>query len=511
MRNQDKEAGLTVIELLITLFIAAAFLVSGYQLYSVIIRDGGESRTQARASNLAYDYMQRYAVSASNPCVEQNILTDESVEADNLSNVQVTVSITCPYSNTPDVSKISVIIKYGSPQKEVSHATYTAGSSVSGPWQSISVGTLHNCAIANGLAYCWGQGTSGQLGNNSTSNSNVPVAVNTSGVLSGKTITAISAGVSHSCAIADGQVYCWGSNSGGQLGNGGTSQSLIPVAVSGNMSTKTATSISAGWEHSCAVADGLAYCWGLGTFGRLGNNSTSQQTSPVAVTAAAGILLNKTVTKITAGNVHSCAIADGLAYCWGWNGNGELGDSSTNQSLVPVAVNTSGVLGGKTVTDINVAASSGTRHSCAVAGGLAYCWGQGAYGKLGNNSVSDSNVPVAVDTSGVLSGKTISRISAAVDHSCAVASSQAYCWGQGTLGRLGNNSTNQSLVPVAVDTSGVLSSKPIVAVEGGINHSCAIVHSVTNHAYCWGNNSTGQLGDNSANSSLVPVEVFSLP
>ena len=142
----------------------------------------------------------------------------------------------------------------------------------------------------------------------------------------------------------------------------------------------------------------------------------------------------------------SCAIAsDDKAYCWGYNSEGNLGNNSTANSKVPVAVNTSGVLAGKTIKQIS--------SSCAIASDdKAYCWGSNDFGRLGNNSTANSRVPVAVNTSGVLAGKTIKQISAGGTHTCAIASDdKAYCWGVGLA--LGNNSINNSLVPTHVYAS----------------------------------------------------------
>ena len=146
----------------------------------------------------------------------------------------------------------------------------------------------------------------------------------------------------------------------------------------------------------------------------------------------------------------SCAIAsDDKAYCWGYNSEGNLGNNSTANSKVPVAVNTSGVLAGKTIKQI----SAGSSHTCAIASDdKAYCWGSNDFGRLGNNSTANSRVPVAVNTSGVLAGKTIKQISAGGTHTCAIASDdKAYCWGVGLA--LGNNSINNSLVPTHVYAS----------------------------------------------------------
>ena len=317
-----------------------------------------------------------------------------------------------------------------------------------------SGGWSRSCAIASDdKAYCWGYNSEGNLGNNSTANSRVPVAVNTSGVLAGKTIKQISAGSSHTCAIAsDDKAYCWGYNSEGNLGNNSTANSRVPVAVntSGVLAGKTIKQISAGSSHTCAIAsDDKAYCWGYNSEGNLGNNSTANSRVPVAVNTS-GVLAGKTIKQISAGSSHTCAIAsDDKAYCWGYNSEGNLGNNSTANSRVPVAVNTSGVLAGKTIKQI----SAGSSHTCAIASDdKAYCWGYNSEGNLGNNSTANSRVPVAVNTSGVLAGKTIKQISAGSSHTCAIASDdKAYCWGVGLA--LGNNSINNSLVPTHVYAS----------------------------------------------------------
>ncbi|HRQ86808.1 MAG TPA: RCC1 repeat-containing protein, partial [Candidatus Saccharibacteria bacterium] len=143
------------------------------------------------------------------------------------------------------------------------------------------------CAIADGEVYCWGSNWSGQLGDGTNDDSNVPVAVSTDGVLAGKTVTSISAGQSQTCAIADGKAYCWGENWNGELGNGTNDHSSVPMAVvaDGALADKTVTAISSspgGW-HTCAIADGAVYCWGAGESGELGNGSNITYDVPVAV------------------------------------------------------------------------------------------------------------------------------------------------------------------------------------------------------------------------------------
>ncbi len=348
--------------------------------------------------------------------------------------------------------------------------------------------------VSTGQAVTWGS-------NPAQPSSAAPVPVDTSGVLAGKTLTAIDAGDSHACGLADGRAYCWGSNLFGELGSNNNTtigdlnappSAPVQVYTSGALAGRTVTAISAGSFETCAVADGKAYCWGVNSTATGGSSS-----EPVAVDA--GALAGKTVSAIAAGFRHSCAVANGRAYCWGENGFGQLGNDSTDDSSVPVMVG--GVLASKTVTAVTV----GEYYSCAVAGGKAYCWGDNADERLGNPGGGSSSVPVAVDTSGDLGGKTVTAISSSLNHSCVVADAKAYCWGNNTRGQLGKNTTLMRNEPAAVDTSGVLAGRTITAIAAGDFQSCAVADA---RAYCWGANGSGQLGNNGSTDSAVPVPVL---
>ena len=161
-------------------------------------------------------------------------------------------------------------------------------------------------------------------------------------------------------------------------------------------------------SHSCKIVSGKAYCWGDDSDGELGNDSTTQSNVPVAVYTG-GALSGVTLTQISAGVDSTCALSSaGLVYCWGYNGRGGAGDNSGSNSSVPVAVATSGTpMAGKTIVQVTV----GYYFVCAVdSSGLVYCWGSNCYGNLGNGSTLNSSVPVAVTTSGTpMAGKTIAR------------------------------------------------------------------------------------------------------
>ncbi len=162
-----------------------------------------------------------------------------------------------------------------------------------------------------------------------------------------------------------------------------------------------------------------AFAWGDNSAGQLGNNSTTTSRVPVAMDQT-GVLAGKTVVTVAAGFWHSLALcSDGTVAAWGWNDYGQLGNNSTTDSPVPVAVTNSGVLAGKTV----VAVAAGDRHSLALCSdGTVAAWGSNSDGRLGNNSGADSLVPVAVDRSGVLAGKTVVAIAAGYLHSVALCS-----------------------------------------------------------------------------------------
>lgn len=368
----------------------------------------------------------------------------------------------------------------------------------------VSGGTYHTCAIASSRLYCWGDNSDGQLGNGNNTTSSIPSLVDTTGVLAGKTITALSSGGHHACVLASGRPYCWGQGNYGQLGNNLASSSNVPVAVdnTGVLSGKAITAIAAGGYHTCVIASGQPYCWGAAGFGRLGNGMVSGQSNvPIAVDTT-GVLSGKTITAIAPGTSHTCAIAsDQAAYCWGLNNNYQIGNPSVSgYTAVPVAVDTTTGLAGKTVTII----ASGVYHTCAVASGQMYCWGNNGYGQIGNNTTAMQASPAAVTTSGVLGGKNISSVTVGYYHTCAVASGQVYCWGYNGFGSVGNSSSVDVSAPVAVDTSGFLYGKTVTAIGRGDYHTCAVA---SGQIFCWGWNNNSQLGSTVSGQSSVPVPV----
>ena len=247
----------------------------------------------------------------------------------------------------------------------------------------ISSGYLHACALTNGGGVqCWGSNPDGELGDGTHTTSLVPVAA--SGLSSG--ITQLSVGNEHTCALSSsGGVLCWGRSDHCELGI--SVPSVVPVAIPEDNLKSGIVQITSGGAHTCALTSGGGVlCWGDNYSGQLGNGDGNDSCSPVTVTG-----LSSGVTQISAGGSHTCALtSNGGVLCWGENSDGQLGNNGTiANSLVPVAV--SGLSSG--VAQI----SAGGSHACALTtGGEVLCWGDDAYGQLGDGSFTDSPVPVPV-------------------------------------------------------------------------------------------------------------------
>lgn len=402
---------------------------------------------------------------------------------------------------------------------------------------AIAAGGGHNCALTStGAAHCWGNNASGQLGNDSTTNSAPAVPV--TGL--GSAVAAITLGANHSCAVlTQGQTQCWGANNVGQLGDGSTTNHTTPVQVTDLNSGVTL--IGAGKDHTCAVKDshtvtcwgddtrgqlgdsggylqpiahhvadlsqtsalesqdsgacalsqtGAVRCWGRNDLGQLGDGTTTDRYTPADVSG-----LSSGVTKIAAGGSHACALTStGAVLCWGQNDKGQLGDGTTTNSSSPVPV--SGLTSGVT------AITAGGKSTCALtASGELKCWGYNNKGQLGDGTTTNRSTPT---TASVVDG-TVATVALGFSHSCVVnADGGVRCWGSGTLGELGDGLKTDSLTPRQV--SGLTSG--VARISASLSDTC--VTTTDGNALCWGSNSNGQIGDGTYSHATTPVAATGL-
>ncbi len=344
-------------------------------------------------------------------------------------------------------------------------------------------GNGHSCGLAaSGAAYCWGLNQNGQLGDGTTTDRASPVAV-----VGGVTFAALATGGGyglHSCGLtASGAAYCWGSNSSGQLGDGTTTDRSSPVAVAGGLSFQA---LAVGYAHTCGVATtGAAYCWGANNYLELGDGTSTNRSTPVVV--GGGL----TFQRLAAGGTHTCGFTvSGSAYCWGDNQVGALGDGTNTSHGTPVAV-----AGGLTFQ----ALAAGEGYTCGItSSGAAYCWGDDTFGELGSASSSNSPVPVA-------GGLSYQSISAGQTHTCALtAGGTAYCWGDNEFGELGDGSMNGNMIPRTTPAA-VPGGLTFQGISVGPWFTCAVTTSGA--TYCWGLNAYGQVGDGTGGVKVSPTAV----
>ncbi len=305
-------------------------------------------------------------------------------------------------------------------------------------WCQVSTGSDGTAAIRlNGTSWTWGNNSQGQLGTNSTANRSSPVSV-VGGFTDWCQLSVSSAFISgHILAVrTGGSAWSWGFNNYGKLGDNTNTNRSSPVSVVGGFTNWCA--VSAGNSHSVAIrTSGSAWAWGSNSYGRLGDNTGTNRSSPVSV--AGGF---SDWCQASAGTAHTVAVrTDGSAWAWGNNGGGRLGDNTATSRSSPVSV-----AGG--FTDWRQA-SAGSRSSGAVrTSGSSWAWGCNYRGTLGDNtSIAARSSPVSV-----VGGFTNwCQISVGSDVFLAVRSSgSAWAWGNGLGGRLGDNTTTSKSSPVSV-------------------------------------------------------------
>ena len=434
----------------------------------------------------------------------------EDPDEDGLTNLQEYIYDTDPWEWDTDVDAFSdyaELFLYGTdPQDELSCAMRI---------RQLACGDAHTLYLTgDGLVWSWGKNVSGRLGIGTSGGvSETPTNVHGAGDIGYlSNVVAVAAGSAHSMALKnDGTVWTWGEGSSGCLGDNGTADQTTPVQVHGTNDVghlSNIVAIAAGEAHSIALSvDGAVYAWGENSSGQLGDGTTTDRLTPVQVLGTNGVGYLTAIITIAAGDEHNLAAGlEGTVYTWGNNVDGRLGDNTTTDRTTPVQVHGTNDVG--YLNEI-VAIAAGAGHSLALSyAGELYSWGDNKNGQLGDNTSTDRHTPVQVHGTndvGYLLDALV--ISAGDNYSVAVKYDRtAFAWGINNNGQLGDGTTTKSFTPVQVHGSndvGYLTE--VVDIDAGTKHNMALRSDGT--LWGWGNNGSYRLGDGTTTTRLTPVQI----
>lgn len=372
----------------------------------------------------------------------------------------------------------------------------------------VAVGRSHTCAVRFGKLYCWGDNKRGQLGDGTLISKSKPVLVidggvtavaagdtNTCAIVSGalkcwgfgivdRTVSSthvivhptgvrqVDSGFNHTCFVAGSDLFCFGENQWGQLGQGRTDSNFTAAPQRVLSGTIDSLTVSAGF--ACAVVSKQTQCWGLNDQGQLANGNTTNQSTPVSISS-----LNETKS-VQSGLQHACAVSmSGTLRCWGANYDGQIGNEQRSNLPVtnPFLVQISNVQ----------SIALGFAHSCALVESKLSCWGNNSLGQFGSGLTTSFLKPTQIGT------LTWSGLSSRWNTNCGVSDGLTVsCWGQNNLGQVGNNLVGTKYSPVKI------SSAPADSLAAGDSHSCM---TVSGNLSCWGANFAGQLGTGTLDST----------
>jgi alpha-tubulin suppressor-like RCC1 family protein len=327
--------------------------------------------------------------------------------------------------------------------------TFAGGSN----WKQVSSGNLHTAAIkTDGTLWLWGGAGNGQLGTNDLTTKTTPVTT----FAGGTNWKQVGSSTNHTSAIkTDGTLWTWGFGGSGQLGTNDTTQRNTPVTTfAGGTNWKQ---LSSGNSYTAAIkTDGTLWTWGSGVSGQLGNNATTNRSTPVTTFAG-----GTNWKQVGCGGGHIAAIkTDGTLWTWGRGLEGQLGTNDTTDRSTPVTT----FAGGTNWKQV----SSGDFHTAAIkTDGTLWTWGAGAAGQLGTNDTTQRNTPVTT----FAGGTNWKQVSSSANHTAAIKTDGTlWTWGSGANGQLGTNDTADRSTPVTTFAGGTNWKQ----VSSGVGHVSAI-------------------------------------
>ena len=337
---------------------------------------------------------------------------------------------------------------------------------------SIVCGGIHSTALDNtGKVYAWGANGDGQLGDGTNVYKNTSTLINT-GAIANKVIVSIACGYSHTIALDNtGKVYAWGANGDGQLGDGtsgtGTNKNTPILINTGAIMDKIIVSIACGSNHTIALDNnGNLYAWGKNIFGQLGDGTNVFKNTPILINRA---IINNTIVSITCGGSHTIALDNtGKVYIWGYNRNGEFGDGTNVDKNIPTLIN-NGDIANKVIVSI----LGGYNHTIAIDNtGKLYSWGYNGKGQVGNGNTTNQYNPILINT-GDIANKLIVYIACGQFYTMALDNTgKLYAWGDNGVGQLGDGTITQRNTPILIITQQTTGSQVILNFTG--QHRCLL-------------------------------------
>ena len=363
------------------------------------------------------------------------------------------------------------------------------------------------CAItqsgSNKELHCWGTNFSGRLGVGDTTGRSFPTkaSANPASGFTNTNVTAVAMGAMTVCAIENGSVFCAGSNSSGQLGNGTNTDSSLFVKVSDNnaltpsISNSNFSKIAVGNNTVCAVKSSMVYCWGADTYGLIGDGAGSTAGSNVPIMLAdASPFINGAISEIGLSGKHACLLRDmGQAndkkiYCWGMTGSSAVGGTATYDSAFHnVATIVPNVPSGAVFTNGNIDSFSvGEESTCIIDAGVVRCFGENN-GGLSSPGAGAGPVwpPATIQDAAPFTNSGVSKVVNGATSACAIKSSVLYCWGSDFAGSLGDGGTaNAAQTAVKVSAANGFANTNVSKVAISAQTACALE---AGSLWCWGN------------------------